>query len=140
MKHILVVANRTLGGEHLLDRLEQRVQDGDCAIHTLVPASPDQQGWTHDEGVDRERARLRLELALERFAELGCEVTGEVGDPRPVDAVTDVLHEREFDEIIVSTLHRGASKWLGMDVVARIERAATVPVVHVEAEETMVGV
>lgn len=140
MRRYLVVANRTLGGERLLEQLRQRVEAGSCSLHVLVPASPDQQGWTHDENLDRERARLRMELALERFGELGCEVTGEIGDPRPVDAVLDVMLDGEYDEILLSTLPTGASRWLGMDTVSRVQRAVSVPVVHVEAEETMVSI
>jgi hypothetical protein len=133
MKRYLVVANQTLGGEHLVDRLRQAVAEGPCAIHVLVPASNNPSAWTFDTDSDVSAARERLERARTRFADLGCEVTGEVGDARPVDAVLDVLNRETFDEVIISTLPPGVSRWLGMDLISRVRRAVTVPVSHVPA-------
>lgn len=134
MRRHLVVANRTLAGDELLALLRDRVSRGDCEFHVLVPATPDPQGWTHDEGHDRVRAAGRLAQALERFEVLQVPVTGEVGDPRPVDAVLDLLRRERFDEVVLSTLPPGISRWLGMDLVSRVERAVEVPVTHVVAE------
>ena len=138
MKRYLVVANQTLGGDHLMALLRQRVAEGPCALHVLVPASADPTEWMHDEVNDRLLARRRLHEALERFGELGVEVTGEVGDHRPEDAIHDVLRRESFDEIILSTLPAGVSRWLRLDVVSRVERAVTTPVTHVLAADTRV--
>ena len=56
---------------------------------------------------------------------------GEVGDESPLAAIKDVLREKEFDEIIVSTLPPGISRWLGQDLVSRVERSFAIPVTHV---------
>ncbi|HUH08852.1 MAG TPA: universal stress protein [Egibacteraceae bacterium] len=133
MRRYLVVANQTLGGQHLIELLETRVADGPCALHVLVPASVDKSGWVHDDASDRDLAAERLAKARERFSALGVEVTGEIGDHRPLDAILDVLRKEEFDEIILSTLPPGASRWLRTDLVSRVERAASVPVTHVVA-------
>jgi hypothetical protein len=141
MARYLVVANVTLGGDHLLSMLRERAAEGDCHVHLLVPAAPDPASWRpHAHEDDAARARRRLERGLERFGALGCEVSGEVGDARPVDAVGDVLRREEpFDEIIVSTLPPGPSRWLRMDVPRRIERALGVVVTHVVAEPEPAG-
>jgi hypothetical protein len=131
----LVVANRTLGCEHLVELLEERLSSGPCSIHVLVPATADPHGWTHDEASDHVIAQERLDTALERFGRLDPDVTGEIGDPRPVDAIRDVLRREEFDEVIVSTLPAGASRWLRMDAVSRLQRTVDVPVTHVVAPE-----
>ncbi len=134
MARYLVVANQTLGGEALLDRLREAAAEGSCEIHVLVPASADPTQAFHDETVDRQLARKRLDEVLVRFADLDSTVSGEVGDHRPVDAVGDVLRRGErFDRIIVSTLAAGASRWLRLDSVSRIERAVDVPVEHIVA-------
>lgn len=134
MARYLVVANQTLGGEALLDRLREAAAEGSCEIHVLVPASADPTQAFHDETVDHRLARKRLDEALSRCAELDATVSGEVGDHRPVDAVGDVLRRGErFDRIIVSTLPAGASRWLRLDSVSRIERAVDVPVEHIVA-------
>lgn len=131
MRRYLVVANQTLGGDHLLQMLQDRMVEGDCFFYVLVPASSDPRAWSHSLEGDRERADARLREALGRFKRLGANVHGEVGDPRPDDAVLDVLSREPFDEVIVSTLPPGISRWLRMDVVSRIRRAASIPVRHV---------
>lgn len=136
MRRYLVVANLTLGGEHLSEQLEKCVAEGPCSFHVLVPASVDPHVWTHDQASDHALAAQRLDEARERFGALHAEVTGEVGDHRPVDAVLDVLRREQFDEIILSTLPAGLSRWLRMDLVNRVCRAVDIPVTHVVAAET----
>jgi hypothetical protein len=131
MNRILVVANQTLGGPQVMSWLRERVEQGPCAVHVLVPANVDTQSWVQDDGSDRELAADRLREGLKRFAELGVDVTGEVGDPRPMDAILDVLRREEFDEILLSTLPMGVSRWLRMDLVHRVERTVAIPVTHV---------
>jgi GABA permease len=80
--------------------------------------------------VARALARRRLEKELARLREAGVDADGEVGDPRPLHAIKDALREREVDEIIVSTLHRG-SRWLVMDLPHRVRRSHELPVTHV---------
>ncbi len=139
MKRYLVVANQTLGGDHLLELLRERVAQGPCAIHTLVPATVDQTHWTSDEDTDRALAQRRLSVALERFADLDADVTGEVGDHLVVDGILDVLRREHIDEVILSTLPSGVSRWLRLDLVSRVERAVDVPVTHVVGERAEVG-
>lgn len=56
-----------------------------------------------------------------------------VGDPDPFAAVGDVLHAREFDEIVVSVLPRAISRWLALGLPARLRRAVDLPVTQVDA-------
>lgn len=135
MKNYLVVANQTLGGDHLLDELRRRVAQGPCRFHVVVPANISGEGWTRTENEARAIARKRLEEAIARFGELGAEVDGHVGDERPLDAMRDALRHTPCDEIILSTLPRGASRWLGMDLVSRTSRTFSIPVTHVEAPD-----
>lgn len=139
MARILVVANQTLGGEHLLELLRDRSGPGG-KLHILVPASANPASWrAHDHATDHTAAQARLERAEQAFATLGYEVTGEIGDASPVEAVGDVLREQgPFDEIVVSTLPSGPSKWMKMDVVSRIQRAHGVAVTHIAARDAAV--
>lgn len=134
MRRILVVANQTLGGPKVMDWLRERVAEGPCAIHVLVPANVDTQSWVHDDDTDQELAEQRLSDGLNRFVELGVEVTGEVGDPRPMDAILDVLRRMTFHEILLSTLPVGISRWVRLDLVHRVERVTTLPVTHLVTE------
>lgn len=156
MRRYLVVANQTLGGQGLLDLVAERHAEGPADFHVLVPATPTvddilgagamyggvlgAEGLalpvdTTDERSAHERAEERLEAALDRLARLGVTATGEVGDPDPLVAIDGVLSARPIDEIILSTLPPGLSRWLRMDLVNRATRRFDVEVTHVYAAE-----
>ncbi len=135
MRTYLVVANQTLAGEHLVKEVRARLSMGSCRFHVLVPAThpSDHVVWT--EGEAEAIAKGNLARALELFRKLGARADGEIGDEQPLTAIKDVLREQEFDEIILSTLPAGISKWLGQDLVSRVERTFAIPVTHVMGEE-----
>ena len=58
----------------------------------------------------------------------GVQADGEVGDRDPVTAVRDALRGRVIDEIIVSTLPQGISRWLTADVPTKIRESVPIPV------------
>ena len=133
VRRYLVVANQTLGGSHLAEAVQTRLSAGPCAFHILVPATPPQDQGTWTEGEAEAIARERLDKAIVRFGELGAEATGEVGDPDPLQAVRDALAVERYDELILSTLPSGASRWLKRDLPSRVEKAFPFPVTHIEA-------
>lgn len=116
MRRYLIVANQTLGGDHLLEQLVKRLESGPSAFHILVPATFSHEHAFHTEGEAKAIAQRRLDAAEVRFSELGATVTGEVGDINPLYAIEDVLRSYEFDEIILSTLPARVSKWLRLDL------------------------
>lgn len=60
---------------------------------------------------------------------------GEVGDPRPLQAIDDVLLRGErFDGIVLSTLPPGISRWLRLDLPHRVEAQLGLPVTHLVGE------
>jgi hypothetical protein len=132
MTEILVVANRTLGGEKLLDLLRVRAQSvQDVSFRLVVPQSKPTAGLViYDEAV-RESAQIRIDLALTRAAQEGMRASGEVGDPDPFLATMDAIAMRRPDEIIVSTHPTTQSGWLRRDLIERIHNASGLPVEHV---------
>ncbi len=137
MRSYLIVANLTLCEPHLLDAVRERADAGPCRFHVLVPAAHPSSGtWT--EADTRAAAAQRLESMLATLREQDIEVDGEVGDIRAIDATLDALRHDDYDEIIISTLPPGASRWLRMDLVSRLQRAVPVPVTHVVAEPARV--
>lgn len=134
MRRYLVVANQTLGGEHLVQRVREYVSTGASVFHIVVPATPPQEHLVWTEGEAQAIARERLERAIGRFRQVGAEADGEVGDPNPLMAIEDVLRHQSFDEIILSTLPSGPSRWLKMDLPARVESHFGLPVTHVVGE------
>ena len=59
---------------------------------------------------------------------------GDLGDSNPMTAISDLLATESFDEIIISTLPSGISRWLGMDLPHRVERRFKLPVTTVTAK------
>jgi hypothetical protein len=133
VRRYLVVANQTLGGEHLAAAIRTRHQEGPAKFHVVVPATHPQDQATWTEGEARANAERQLSTALERFREMGTDVDGEVGDESPLQAIGDAIGAETYDEIILSTLPAGASRWLRQDLPHRVERSFGLPVTHVTA-------
>jgi hypothetical protein len=118
---VLVVANVTAASDELLAALRERAEEGPAEFILVLPAT----------GGDRAAARRECERAVARMREAGLEVTGEVGDRDPVVAVHEAWDPRRYDEVIVSTLPTGASRWLQIDLPHRVERITDARVRHV---------
>ena len=132
MSRCLVVAHKTLGGDALQEELTRRREAGPLTVHVLVPVDHPMHGWT--DGQLESAAEGVLDAGLAKMAELKIEATGEIGDANPVYAVEQVfLRDDAFDEIIVSTLPHGPSKWLKVDAPSRLAKRYRIPVTHVVA-------
>lgn len=129
---VLVVANRTLAAPELIRALHERAEMGPVEFRVLVPATA-ASGADPQSG--REGAKRQMHEAVERLAREGLEAEGRVGDPDPIVAVHEVWDPGEFDEVIVSTLPTGVSRWLALDLPRRVSRITGAPVTHVVAEE-----
>jgi len=144
----LVVANQTLGGEHLIDEVRRRAAAGPSSFYVVVPNTPAVNAARasgaplapaavmSSEDEDHRAtltAQSRLHQALNRLRAEGLDARGDLGDPEPLTAIGDALALEQFDEIIISTLPIGVSRWLGMDLPSRAERRFKLPVTTVTA-------
>jgi GABA permease len=135
MRRYLIVANQTLLGEPLLGRVRECIAAGPCSFHLVVPATHAPGPSWQLEHRDHAYAAERLQQGLERFRALGIAVEGEVGDARVMDAVRDAIRNAgPFNEIILSTLPAGVSRWLHQDLPHRIHRWFELPVSTVIAQ------
>ena len=128
MRSYLIVGNETLAGESLTQAINDRLADGPMRARVVVPLTRIGGRLTWDEQESKVVAQTRLDEMLDRLKALGIEADGEVGDGDPILAVKDAMRGREIDEIILSTLPAGVSRWLGADVPGRLRDAVTVPV------------
>ncbi len=78
-----------------------------------------------------EDAGVLLLTAVERLRASGLDVAGQLGEADPYEAVAAVWDPAEYDELLLSTLPAGRSHWLTLDLPARLERLAGIPVAHV---------
>jgi hypothetical protein len=139
MRSYLIVGNQTLMGPELAAAIAERIAPGDPPeVHVVVPATPRQGAFTWNEDEATADAQGRLDAMLEYLRGLGLNATGEVGYRDPVEAARDALRRHPADEVILSTLPTGISRWLGQDVPGRLKSAVSVPVVVVTAERAPV--
>jgi hypothetical protein len=133
LANVLVVANETVVGEPLLDRIRERAKRSPATFLIICPQSDP----TVSDHPDAER-RLRRALTILRGE--GLDVHGQVAHPDPYTAAMHAVRDERVDEILVSTFpeHAGSS-WLRRDLVGRLRKDAGVPVEHVEVEPEKVG-
>jgi hypothetical protein len=131
-RHILVVANETVGGATLQRMIEERSRDMRAEVLVCTPALNSRlRYWASDEDGARAAAQERLETSLGRLHALGIDASGEVGDGDPLQAMEDALRTFGADEIIISTHPEGRSHWLERGVVEHARARFAVPIRHV---------
>ena len=113
----LAVANRTAGGDELLDALKAKAdaepEDRSRLFIVVVP----QEGGS---GQDTRRARTRLKLVLDRMRAKGMFAAGMIGDPDPFTAIMNALQYFRVDDIVISTFPDTRSGWLRTDLIERV--------------------
>jgi hypothetical protein len=127
---ILVLANETIGGRSLIEKVQER-QGEDVEYWVVVPrARPRRGNVVYDEAV-RDMAQVRVDLMLAFMRDNGIKGGGEVGDPDPFLAATDAIAAERVDEVIVSTLPAETSGWMKRDLPERLREVTGLPVEHV---------
>jgi hypothetical protein len=138
-RHVLVLANETVGGVALMDALQKRAQTGAVRVTVLAPVNSPRQGYVVYEDTRRAAAGRRLDRTLARLREGGIAADGLVVETDPLSAVKDALEvlEPRPDEVIVSTHPVQKSGWLRRNLIEQITKAAgDVPVEHVVTDVT----
>jgi phosphopantetheine adenylyltransferase len=125
--NVLVLANETLLGEPLLDRVRARAKESPATFLIVAPQSDPREGPHPD-------AERRLRSALAALRGEGIDVHGQIAHPDPYTAAMNAVHDERVDEIIVSTFAGERSGWLRRDLVGRLRSDSGVPVDHVVSE------
>ncbi len=131
---VLVVAHQTAATQPLLDAVRDRAGRGEARFHLVVPRQPHGMHKLVDpQDAGDDEAQHVLDSALPKLSEAaGHRVTGELGDSEPLMAIQDAINLGRYDEIIISTLPLGVSRWLKLDLVSKT-KALGLPVTHVLA-------
>jgi phosphopantetheine adenylyltransferase len=126
--NVLVVANETVLGEQLLDRIRARAEEGPASFLIVCPQSDPSRG-------EHPEAEHRLRAALSMLRSEGIDVHGQIAHPDPFVAAMEAVEDERTDELIVSTFPGERSGWLRRDLVGRLRAQTGLPVQHVVVEE-----
>ena len=129
--NVLVVANETVLGEPLLERIRARAAESSSSFLIVAPQSYAET--THAE------AERRLRRALSELRDAGIDAHGQIAHPDPYTAAIHAVRDERVDEIIVSTYPRQRSGWLRRDLVERLKRDTKLPVAHVVVDSAQVA-
>lgn len=128
---VLIVANDVCD-ETLCDVLEPHVRHVGDEFFVIAPALPKGrlQYWANDlEEAEREAGR-KLQQTVAFLRAHGFAAAGHVGDPNPIQAIEDALHEFAADEMILATHSPDQSIWLERGEAEQARRFE-VPLTHV---------
>ena len=131
-KNVLVIANETVLGRALIDRIRERAERGPASFLIISPQSDPTQS-KHPE------AERRLRRALSELRATGIDAHGQVAHPDPYTAAMQAIEDERVDEVIVSTFEPARSPWLRKNLVQRLHNDAKLPVEHVVISPEEVG-
>ena len=126
--NVLVVANETVLGDPLLDRIRERARRSPASFLIICPQSDPNRS-------DHPEAERRLRRALAILRGEGIDAHGQVSHPDPFTAAMQAVHDERIDEIIVSTFAPERSPWLRKNLVQRLHNDSKLPVEHVVLTE-----
>lgn len=133
-KRLLVIANETIAGEGLHQKIREMVAEGGRVIIVAPALSSRLKYVFSDVDEPREEAHERLDSSIKLLHASGIEAEGEVGDANPVRCFEDSVAIFEPDAVLVSTHPEGRSHWLERGEVEKIRAKTDLPVEHVEVD------
>jgi hypothetical protein len=131
-KNVLVVANETIVGGPLIDRIRRRAEQGPASFLLISPQGDLSQ-------LEQKESERRLRRALSELRAEGIDAHGQIAHPDPYTATVHAVRDERVDEIIISTFPGERSGWLRRDLVGRVQRETGLPVQHVVTPPEAVG-
>jgi len=125
-RNVLVVANQTVLGAPLLDKIRERAASSASGFLIISPQGDAEGSY--------EEAERRLLRAVTLLRSEGIEAHGQISHPDPYAAVMQTLEDERVDELIVSTFPDARSGWLRRNLVERLRTDTKLPLEHVQVE------
>jgi hypothetical protein len=126
--NVLVLANETVLGPALLDRIRERAAQSPANFLLVSPQS-DLSARAQPE------AERRLRIAIMTLRSEGLNIHAQVAHPDPYTAAMHAVTDERIDEVIVSTFAAERSGWLRRDLIERLRKDTGLPVEHIVAEQ-----
>jgi hypothetical protein len=128
-RRVIAIVTDELHGSEPLDQIQANANGDGVEVRVVVPAveaTPLRHTLGDIEG-PRERAEERLERNLKALRDGGVVVSGEVGDPDPVQAAQDALLKGPADEVLIFTHAEGQAEWYEKGLNERAEESIEPP-------------
>jgi hypothetical protein len=128
-RRVIAILTDNLHGSEPVDQILTHADRDGVELRIVVPAV-EATAFRHTMGdVDEPRveAEERLERALGTLRERGIEVSGEVGDPDPVQAAQDALLKAPADEVLIFEHSEEQSKWYEEGMLERAQEGIEPP-------------
>ena len=127
-KRLLIVAGKSAPGVDALPPGVRELIDEANEILVVTPALPNRLEWLAS-ATDkaREQADERLGSVLGQLAEIGADVSGEVGADDPLLAFDDALTDFEADHILVALRPDEEADWQERDLLKEVRERFGLP-------------
>jgi hypothetical protein len=130
-RSLIAIVTEAFGSPESVDALKREVESGDGATEVRLVAPAVEINPLHhtlgDIDKPREEAKGRLEEAVATARAAGLEVSGQVGDPDPVQAAQDALLERPADQILIFAHADDSQAWYEGDLWKHAEDSLEPP-------------
>jgi hypothetical protein len=135
-RRVLAIVPGGIHGEESVEEIRGRGDSGGVEVRVVVPAV-EANPLRHTLGdIDEPKrdAERHLEEALSLLRDRGVAVSGEVGDPDPVQAAQDALLEAPADEVLIFEHPQAQARWYENGLFERAQEAIQPPLRMVVVE------
>jgi hypothetical protein len=126
---VIAIVTDDLHGNEPLEQMQANANGDGLEVRMVVPAV-EASPFRHTMGdIDepKQQAKERLERNLKLLQRSGVEVSGEVGDPDPVQAAQDALLKGPADEILIFEHPEGEREWYEKGLYERAQESLEPP-------------
>lgn len=137
-RRVIAVVTDELHGAEPMEHIRAHANGEGVEVRVVVPAveaNPLEHTLGDIDG-PRQRAEERLERALEVLRQSDVQVSGEVGDPDPVQAAQDALLKAPADEVLIFEHCESQAQWYDNGLLERAQESIEPPLRMVFLETT----
>jgi hypothetical protein len=128
-RRVIAVVTDELHGSEPMEHIRSHADGDGVEVRVVVPAieaSPLEHTLGDIDG-PRQLAEERLDRALEVLRQGGVAVSGEVGDPDPVQAAQDALLKAPADEVLIFEHCESQAQWYDNGLLERAQESIEPP-------------
>jgi hypothetical protein len=135
---VIAIVTDELHGPEPIEQLQSNSNGDGVEVRVVVPAV-EANPLRHTMGdIDepRQQAEERLERVLNALGDGDLQVSGEIGDPDPVQAAQDALLKAPADEVLIFEHAEGQTRWYEDGLYERAQESIEPPLRLVVLEQT----